>query len=239
MAKQKRVFLTKQKKAILSACVVAIFLMIGFTYAWFVDYQNFTTVSKVMRPSDIIIAGEEGKNITEINLEYTDSDVDEYGKITVDRVVCVKSLEHDFYLELAQTTNIDGLKISLHPATQVKQGDDTYEYHIDKTLDGQNSTVGGQYLNPSVVGDTDPTTASTEATKEEYNKTYFETDADVQVNAVPLYWLSERQTVEEKKPDETYYVQYYVISATWDEKEKETDLIYLLASNNLISSNTP
>ena len=66
MAKQKRVFLTKQKKAILSACVVAIFLMIGFTYAWFVDYQNFTTVSKVMRPSDIIIAGEEGKNITEI-----------------------------------------------------------------------------------------------------------------------------------------------------------------------------
>lgn len=195
------------------------------TYAWLTHHNSMITMAPIIHPGNIAITGPDGTAMEALDLSYSNDDitVDEDGnkRVTIQRKICVKSTEEQFDLEIVHTTNMKGLAFSLLPA------------------DGQGKPYSGHFLNLEKQTDNNG--------KLEYNyangtmhEINFDNYSNVQVHAEPLYWKvdgplssDKDHTVEEDFAGErvTYYLTNYVLSVTWIEENKETDMFYLLAKN--------
>lgn len=221
----------KNKKRLIGSVILTaglLLLIIGVTYAWFVNRENITTLVSVTPPSAIAILGPEGKGLTALDLVYTDENK-EGNTVTIQRVISVSTDADQFQLEIAHTTNLQGLKFTLYPATlasseakgnTVTDKGSTYSYN-------QAEALGGEFINRD---------------KEEKNYQYADSSIhdknydkyeNVQAHAEPIYWVSKEQKSLEKGNESISFknLNYYVIEVSWTESTKETDIFYILAKN--------
>lgn len=234
---------TKKRKrchAVISLLVLII-LFTGISYAWFVKKNDMSTLLQIKAPSDIAILGPGGKNLASLDLNYTESDKDLNGKVTVRRVICIQSPAEKFKLEIAHTTNLKGLQFKLYRAEEVHSSDTSNENTV--TDDGltyhytSQSAINGTYINQK---SDDSENGYKYADESKHDINYAASSGNqsydkVQIHAEPLYWLTQSEldadtgnsiTVDGKQN----YRTYYVCEISWTETEKETDMFYIFAT---------
>lgn len=99
--------------------IVVLVLLIGFSYAWFINRNDITTLMEIQEPSEISILGSNGKRLDTLDLTYQPGEKNADGTVTIRRVFCVQSAT-DYKLELVHTTNLKGLNFTLYPAVKVR-----------------------------------------------------------------------------------------------------------------------
>ena len=219
---------SKKKKQLIYSIFTVLLLtaVLGvITYAWLVNQNAMITMAPVIHPGNIAITGPGGSAIESLDLSYSNDDitVDADGKrrVTIKRDICVKSTEEQYDLEIAHTTNMKGLIFSLYEKNSNTPLSGTF-LNLDSYTLGTNGTLQYNIANQN---------------KHSIN---FEEYSKVQVHAEPLYWKvnehlssNKNQTVTENfaGEDVTYYLTDYVLSVTWIEENKETDMFYILAKN--------
>lgn len=217
----------KEKKQItyLLLTVLVLTAVLGVvTYAWLFHRSSMITMAPVIHPGNIAITGPGGSAMEGFDLSYSNDDIhtDSDGKkhVTIERSFCVKSTEEEYELEIVHTTNMKGLTFTLYAS------------------DDLNNPVSGTFLNR----DDSRSPSQYKYATQNGNKHNFNFDdyTNVQVHAEPLYWKvngtlnsDTDRTVEEYFSGErvTYYLTDYVLSITWMEENKETDMFYILAKN--------
>ena len=50
--------------------IVVLVLLIGFSYAWFINRNDITTLMEIQEPSEISILGSDGKRLDSLDLTY-------------------------------------------------------------------------------------------------------------------------------------------------------------------------
>lgn len=214
----------KRKKLtylILTSLVLTVVIGV-VSYAWLVHYNAMTTMAPVISTGNIAITGPDGKAIELLDLSYSNDDIktDDDGnkRVTIQREISIKSTEDSFELEIVHTTNMKGLEFSLFKDNVPLTG---------KFLNLRNTTFEGRSFQYNYANDA----------KHTIN---FDEYSNVQVHAEPLYWKADGPLSSNKdKPviemiageEVTYYLTDYVLSITWIEENKETDIFYLLAKN--------
>lgn len=239
--KKKNIISSDKTKLLRSIVILAAIaaLIAGITYAWFFNRIDMATLMKIQPPSDISILGPNGDTLDSLDLSHT-GQADNDGKVTVSRVFCVQS-QGVFQLEIAHTTNLQGMEFKIYPATKKKSNEETtkgevaitegdYKYCYDK-----NKIVSGKYINA------ENGTVNYKYATDTYHKDNYNTYAKVQTHAEPVYWLATRKldATGEKitLPDqngngtEKFCRTYFVCEISWTETTKETDLFYILAQN--------
>lgn len=227
----------------IAAVVVALTLIIGLTRAWFINRNNIATLVQIAPPSTIVIGGPHGNALTSIDLSYTDNDKDPNNKVTIRRVISVKSDSKQHQLEIAHTTNMKGLTFQLYKAMEVSDGNSSqgnqsiaeggYIYtYTPKAVDGK-------YINREEIT-TDNDQSYKYATNAKHHENYGDYN-NVQAHAEPLYWLSNELDADKEndsaensgtaESQESQYLTYYVLEISWTETTKETDMFYLMARN--------
>lgn len=240
----------RKKVAIISSIVAGLLIIIGITFAWFYQHQKAVSLTQIAPPGKIIISGVHGSELDQIDLSYNSGDVDENGKVTVRNVICVDSEAKNVLLKLAHTTNVENLSLRIYPATEAdSQPENTVEY-----VKGSDSGKDYYYIFDSQTGYTTKESAGNkmelmtclnadandkELAKKEgdyHNKTYGANETRVQKQAEPLYWTSKsKYTLPlDSKRNENEHIKYahygyFVLEASWTEKDKETDIVYVTA----------
>ena len=239
---------TKIKLVVSILLCVAILGFIGGTLAWFRYLQQLNTVALVQIPSKITLSGANRSELQKISLELTpDDDITGEGKVTIRRVFCVESTA-DFWLEVIRTTNIKDMDIKIYPVktdasdkkdfiqdSGMVKGNDGAE--IFYYISDKEKMLGGRYLNQSgqIAKQKDET-----GTQHQENYIDCFNGDEVQKNAEPLYWRTsekEKFDLAEYSKEETsndkikMHYRYYVLELSWNTKDQETDLVYLLASH--------
>lgn len=204
--------------------VIVLVLMLGVvTYAWLFYRNSMITMAPVIHPGSIAITGPDGSVMDAFDLSYSDDEItteaDGAKRVTIEREFCVKSTAEKYKLEIVHTTNMKGLTFSLYSGNDSKTPLPGNFLNLDKKSPSQyNYAKGDGYKHNLNFGD--------------YSK--------VQDHAEPLYWKADgvldsdkASTVKENISGEevTYYLTKYVLSITWIEENKETDLFYILAEN--------
>lgn len=218
------------------ALLIVAILLIGFTYAWFINRNDMATLMQIREPSDISILGPDGNPLESLDLSYQPGDKTE-NTVTIRKVFCVQS-QTNYKLEIAHTTNLKGLTFTLYPAKKTDTNSTVTDKGIGFTYDS--AEIEGSYINL----DNDQTNNDYKyANTNQHAKNYSEYNK-VQMHAEPAYWLAsgiqtvpnendasttgtEMVTIDKK----TYYRNYYVCEITWTETEKETDIFYILAQS--------
>lgn len=238
--KKKNIISSDKTKLLRSIVILAAIaaLIAGITYAWFFNRIDMATLMKIQPPSDISILGPNGDTLDSLDLSHT-GQADNDGKVTVSRVFCVQS-QDAFQLEIAHTTNLQGMEFKIYPATKKKSNEETsesevaitegdYKYCYDK-----NNIVTGKYINA------EDGTANYKYATGIYHKDNYNTYENVQTHAEPVYWLAtgklkatgEVITLPDQNDNkETFHRTYFVCEISWTETTKETDLFYILAQN--------
>lgn len=190
-------------------------LLAGVTAAWFAASEHrVATLMGVQPPENIDIWEPDRDEPLRLDLHYTDADKTG-GTVTVKRLFRVNSPGGGYRLEIAHTTNLEKLDFRLYAASQATAGAAgavtdkgvTCAYGDEIPLTALNRAAGtGDYYH---------------ATKAYHSLNYGEYD-QVQEHAEPLYRISQEITAPPA---------YFILEITWTEvDEKETDLIYLLAT---------
>lgn len=228
----------RESLAIIGLAAVLL-VVLGFTLGWFVDANRGSTVGKIKAPAELKVLGPNATATEQIDLSYNP----EYGDtktgntVTLKRPFCVQTGGDGFELQLANTTNINGLTIELYkaentPALQTPDangaaGGKSYSWKAT----GEDLLKGFTSINEADDGlaiETDVTTTdSSDQTFERYDK--------IQRNARPLYRYKEfdkselnAKTLDGSTGNDTLN---FIIKLSWDESAKETDVIYLIARN--------
>lgn len=222
-----------------SALIVMVALgVVGISFAWLAYWHRLNTISVVQIPSKISISGANRSEMQKISLEMTSDDTQEGDTVTIRRVFCIESTD-DFLLEVAHTTNIPNMDIKIFPVSN-ENSEETKESGSVQGADAEagkifyydpdDEPLEGGYINKT--GDI--------ANNSLHDKIYTEGDR-VQQNAEPLYWLTDN--TENCKLQDYYrdgkaadgqtdiFYRYYVLQLSWDVKDSETDMVYLLASH--------
>ena len=209
--------------------VIVLALMLGvITYAWLFYRNSMITMAPVIHPGSIAITGPDGSVMDAFDLSYSDDEItteaDGTKRVTINREFCVKSTAKHYKLEIVHTTNMKGLVFSL------ARKDNPSQPLEGKFLNlGQRTPEGTDPLQYNYANDTK-------------HSSNFDEYENVQAHAEPLYWkvndvlnsnTDPEHTVKEIFSGEevTYYLTDYVLSITWIEENKETDLFYILAEN--------
>lgn len=230
------------KKNLISSVIAtaAIFLLIiGVTYAWFVNQANITTLVELAPPSKIAIKGPHGKDMISLDLSSEDGEKND-STVTIRKVISISSTAKKHKLEIIHTTNMEGLTFKLYQAkeeTSASTGTvagEGYNYSYDSK-----SPIAGEYINGTGVG-TNPYGLANDT----YHGQNYGTYKNVQSHAEPLYWITDELDAVQVSADqngsiasstddsgETNYLTHYVLEITWQETTKETDIFYLLAEN--------
>lgn len=219
---------------------IAIMTVVSLAYAWFVHNEKVATLMEVAPPDDITILGPNAQELERLDLSYTNEDIQEsvvddvvVKTVTLNRIICVQTTATMHRLEIVHTTNMKNLTFSLHHVT------DTGDVLVGDNL----VTDGKQSGNPMTVR-YDPTAipgAYINVEKEQeshkyasdayHSQNYGEYD-QVQIHAEPVYWLmNEPYSVpEEQQPVgiDSLFNTYYVLTISWTEDTKETDMFYIL-----------
>ncbi|MDY2627813.1 MAG: hypothetical protein SOW08_05775 [Lachnospiraceae bacterium] len=221
---------------LLGYSIALIALLIGITYAWFVQNASMTTLLALEKPDTITISDVDGSDMTELDLDYrenTNDRKDPDGTIHILRPLCIKSTSPIHQLEIVHTTNLSSLTFNIYPAAK---RDNKYTY-------SENIKVSGEYVNESSPGSGSAT--------EEVLENYSDKNDVKNTHAYPLYWLAVNCAVQEKwqsgwtkvtsdtktefdvatKTEKIFYYTYYYLEISWKEETKETDLFYIMAQN--------
>lgn len=215
------------------AVLAVIVLIIGLCLSWFVYNKSLSTVGSMKQPSDLVLTGPNQTSIEQIDLTYDPKlDVDDKGYVTLKKPFSVKSkdAETKYSLFLARTTNINGLDIKLYRATpKANPSEDdaknAYVAGLDNrgklyawNKDGDDLIPFGSYINKL---------PDSMKAKEDHDDQTFDSKLaldKLERSASPVYWkLSGQNTGEDS-------VDNYIIELTWQESQKETDVLYLIAS---------
>lgn len=214
---------SKDRKKLTQAMIFVLailLLVVGITFAWYVNRRSMITLAPVIHPGNIAITGPGGTAMDSFDLSYTSNDiiVEQDGTKTVKiyRDFCIKSTEEHFELELVHTTNMKDLTFSL------------YKGNTDVAL-------AGRYLNYANNENSHYHYANSD--KHSIN---FDKYSNVQAHAEPIYWKvigsqdsDTSQTIIEDFSGESvqYYLTNYKLEISWTENTKETDIFYVLARN--------
>ena len=216
----------------------------------FISIKKAVSLTQIAPPGKIIISGVHGSELDQIDLSYNSGDVDKDGKVTVRNVICVDSEAKNVLLKLAHTTNVENLSLRIYPASEVaSQPQNTEEY-----VKGSDSGKDYYYTFDSQTGYTTKATASDkmqlmtclnadendkELAKQNgdyHDKTYGANETRVQKQAEPLYWTSQSKytlpldsTSNKNEHIKYAHYGYFVLEASWTEREKETDIVYVTA----------
>ena len=215
----------KLTHAMISVLVVSLFV-VGITFAWLVHRNAMITLAPVIHPGNIAITGPNGTAIESLDLSYTNDCIstDENGnrRVTIQRDICIKSTEEYYQLEIAYTTNMKGLEFSLY------------------TNNDLDTPLKGKYLNLETTERAEDSTFLYNYAGNSKHEINYGEYSNVQTHAEPLYWKvtstlssNKSNTVTENFSGEevTYFLTDYVLTVTWIEKNKETDMFYILAKN--------
>lgn len=225
----------RESLAIMGLAAVLL-VVLGFTLGWFVDANRGSTVGKIKEPAELKVLGPNATATEQIDLSYNP----EYGDtktgntVALKRAFCVQTGGDGFELQLANTTNINGLTIELYKAEDASLGD---------TPD-VSGTAGGKPYSWKASGTdllmsftfinkanddlaTEPADGASDPTFKDYQ--------NIQRNARPLYRYKvfdkselNAKTLDDSTGDDTLN---FIIKLSWDESAKETDVIYLIARN--------
>lgn len=214
------------------AALAVIALIIGLCLSWFVQNESLSTVGAVKAPSTLKLMGPNQTTIEQIDLRYDKKrDVDESGRVTLRKPFCVTSDKANtgYALFLAHTTNINGLSIKLYRATAKNNPSSVDATAYVAGLDNRGkpfawnkggsdlmTTSEGSYLNKDNDGKAD-----TEHDPQTFDKALGLND--LERSASPLYWKLPNQNTGDNA------VNNYIIELSWQETQKETDVIYLIA----------
>lgn len=226
------------------AVLAVIILIIGLCLSWFVYTKSLSTVGMLKQPSDIRLMGPNATEMSQIDLSYdpkTDVHTDEKtGKKIVElrRALCVKTEKPNtaYTLFLARTTNIDGLNIKLYKATDVTKSEEAAKADVTG-YDGINKYYAWNKDGSELLKDWTPLNKLNDellADPSKDDKTFGKNlGVDLlQRHASPVYWRSNGTF---NSGDDS--VDRYIIEFSWEETQKETDVIYLIANSAGASAN--
>lgn len=247
----------KRRRKIIISIILGILAILGLTFAWFYYKQKVASITKVAQPGKIIISGVHGRKLEEIDL--SGGEIDSNNKVTVRNVICVDSAKKDIILQLAHTTNASDLSFRIYPASEndsepasgeyMKESDDGKDYYYTynsekgyttkKTGEDKESMIQMSCLNKD---SSNPEIARQEG--DYHDQTYGVNENKIQIQAEPLYWTSSEVydlplTSKSDGDQGSAYVSnsniryefygYFVLEASWTEKDKETDIVYIMA----------
>lgn len=201
-----------QKYQLLLALIATALLavMVG-TQAWLSYMRRLETAATVDMPT-LILQGPRDPDIEPIEL----GDIDVTQASPSYYVFSVVSVDADAYqLQLAHTTNIPFTYKIYHAEIVSKEA----TVQISNNWYQKGEQLGGSYLNGDGTSD--------DAKKSLHAQTYG-TYNNVQINAEPLYWQSNRVEIPNNEQD--YHRDYYILEIGWGENlknNKETDMVYL------------
>ena len=248
--------------ALVGVCIAAAGVAIGVSLSWFMAGKQLSSVARIQYPAELRILNPDESQMTKIDLSYTDDDIkeDKTGTktVTVTRPFMITSGSKDFDLYLAHTTNIKGMKIELYRAAETNSASSLIQYpgaggvvvHWDKkagennlfTDDAYTKENGKGYLN--LTRDTSDSIKDPDdkiADKSKNDKTFTIKGDTPQINASPLYWKFEESAdktkADVKKDSDDLYRFRYILQISWTEKEKETDIVYIIAQPQKGASN--
>lgn len=232
------------KQWILSVVVVvaAMALVTGVGMAWFVNQYHLSSIGRIHPLSYISILAPGDAVIQSIDLSYDKSEV-KNGIVELKRPFVIRSESEKYDLCIAHTTNISGLRIKLYQANASGEEGNAYlagitekgtPYYWNK--DGDDQFTKGVYLNKSTTAEyvADP---KHQAHNETFRLTEIESYNNVQKHAEPLYWVKkgiegQRRTQNQDDPVDTNYYTNYILEITWNETNKETDILYVIAQTS-------
>lgn len=235
--------------------LAAIVLIIGLSLSWFVGSKSLSTVGKIQTPAQLKVLGPNQTSIEPIEISYDKSRGDvtnEGGTVTIRRAFCVQSDNNDnpgagqaFELQVANTTNITGLTISVYRVTVNDPSTTTGDV---VGLDGLNRTYSWSKKDPNTpiaftfINSADKTNAL--AKELEANDPTYGSYGNVQKNARPLYRYHTFATSDldgYKENQKANAATNFIIECTWNpgvvtnadgstvSNVKETDMVYLIA----------
>ena len=213
---------------------IAFVAIVSLTYAWFAHNEKKATLMEITPPGNVTILGPNAKELERLDLSYTSADVEEVEvdgvttkKVTLNRIICVQSTARKHWLEIVHTTNMKGLTFELHHVTDTgtSQVTDGIKSGNSMTVYYDPTPIPGSYINLEKTVDYHKYANDTQ------HQQNYGTYDQVQIHAEPVYWLvNEAYSVPEtQQPVDNLYNTYYVLSISWTEDAKETDVFYILA----------
>lgn len=226
-----------KRRWILLSSIILLVILVGGSYAWFMQNAAMTTLLAIAKPDTITISDPDGSDMTELDLDYregTGDTKDEDGTIHIFRPLCIKSTSPVHQMEIVHTTNLQSLKFNIYPATKNDKNDTSFTF--DK-----NVFISGKYVNQNASG----------SANEEILENYVSTGDVADTHAYPLYWIAVNCAIKNSckngwqevtsypkeefdvvtKTEKTFYYTYYYLEISWKETTKETDLFYIMARN--------
>lgn len=238
--------LLKKRRILYALALVAtIALLIGVTMAWFTYQFRLSSIAKI-HPLTYISILEPGDTVLQsIDLSYDKSEVVD-GRVKLKRPFVIRSESELYDLCIAHTTNVSGLEIRLYEATSDGSVGDAYlagitekgtPYYWNKADETDLFTQDG-YLNKKIMEDNVIIAdQGRQAHKDTFRLTEKEIYNNVQKNAEPLYWVKKDIIAEKRTPDtDGNYYTNYILEITWDETDKETDILYVIAQTGNTTS---
>lgn len=232
--------------------LAAIVLIIGLSLSWFVGSKSLSTVGKIQTPAQLKIMGPNQTSIEPIEISYDESRGDvknDDGTVSVRRAFCVKSNNDEsndggqaFELQVANTTNITGLTISVY---RVKVNNSSDKSGTVVGLDGLNQPYSwsekGSPISFTFINSADETNSL--AKELSANDPTYGEYANVQKNARPVYRYHkfEKDELDGYKEGKANAATNFIIECTWNpgvvtkadgtkvSNVKETDVVYLIA----------
>ncbi len=211
------------------AVVAAILILIALTLSWFLTNSELSTVAKVDAPAELKIMGPNQTATEQLDLTY-DADSDDAkttdGKVVRRRAFCVKSGQSEdkkkkaFELQVANTTNINGLEVHVYRATVNNKDAAGHVTGRDSAGEKYSWSKGAEVT-------FDGTIASDTA-----KKGTFGDYGNVQSKSVPTYrW--KKFSVDDLNNGGTGPADAtnFIIECSWPKSEnmKESDVAYLIA----------
>lgn len=235
------------KRLVLAVLTVlaAAALMVGLTTAWFTNQYRLSSIGKIHPTAYISILAPGDTGMQAIDLSYDKSEVHN-GRVELKRPFVIRSESAAYDLCIAHTTNISGLTIKLYEAVNNGSEGNAYlagitekgtPYYWNKKNDTDLFDVNG-YVNQSSTESRVALSAG-EAHNQTFRITETEAYDNIQKYAEPLYWVKKDCTAAQRIPndrdynanDKNYYTNY-ILEITWDETDKETDILYVIAQTS-------
>lgn len=199
------------------AVIAVVLIIAALTLSWFLTNNSLSTVAKVDSPAKLKITVPGESAATQLDLT-SDSDYDKVaadGRVYRSRAFSVDSDGKAFELQVANTTNINGLSVKIYRATV-----------NDSSASGD--VMGNGYSWSKGAEVTDFTPISADAAKPQTFGAY----GNIQTNALPNYrWKRFEIDDLDKNGSEAASVTNFIIECSWpkDTNYKETDVAYLIA----------
>ncbi len=199
------------------AVIAVVLIIAALTLSWFLTNNSLSTVAKVDSPAKLKITVPGESAATQLDLT-SDSDYDKVaadGRVYRSRAFSVDSDGKAFELQVANTTNINGLSVKIYRATV-----------NDSSASGD--VMGNGYSWSKGAEVTDFTPISADAAKPQTFGAY----GNIQTNALPNYrWKRFEIDDLDKNGSEAASATNFIIECSWpkDTNYKETDVAYLIA----------